>query len=258
MTPGEIAWKISFQQSPIILVGGVAPEFLGSYLPIMAITEIINFPAGLLSGGNIGMDNFFANFKPMQGASIIQQDIGKYPFANQQIAANSVIVQPLTISMEMQVITRTKLGYYEKMAIMLALRETLYQHNISGGRYIVMTPSYIYTNCLMKSMTDISTAATLQPQNTWQIEFEKPLVTLDDAQASQNSLMQWMSRETKIGGAPAWSGIGPSTSMPGSLASAAGSPAVATGAGGGIGSSPLVQAAFNAPSAPVPDLLGPM
>lgn len=258
MTPGEITWKVGFQQSPIILVGGVVPEFLGGYLPIMAITEIANFPAGLLSGGAIGMDNFFANFKPLQGSSLINQDIGKYPFANQQVAANAVIAQPLSVSMEMTVIARTRFGYYEKLAIMLALRETLYKHNNSGGRYIVMTPSYIYTNCLMKQMIDTSTGSTLQPQNTWTIEFEKPLVTLDEAEASQSSLMQWISRETKITGGPAWSGINPSTSMPGSLASAGGSPISTISSGAGIGSNPLVQNAFNAPNIPIGSPQGPL
>jgi hypothetical protein len=257
MTPGEIGWKLAFQQSPIILVGGVADSFLGGYLPIMAITEIINFPAGLLSGGGVGIDNFFANFRPMSGATIIAQDIGKYPFANQTVAANAVIAQPLTISMEMTVIARTRLGYYEKLAIMLALRETLYQHNTSGGRYIVMTPSYIYVNCLMKTMVDVSNAATKQPQNTWQLDFEKPLVTLDEAQASQNNLMQWISRETKMPSVE-WSGVDSGVSMPGSLTGTSGVPVAGGSTGGGaVGSTTLGGVGPGPGQVTLPGGLGP-
>jgi len=250
MTPGETAWRMGFQLSPIILVGGVVPEFLGGVLPIMAITEIINFPAGLLSGSPIGTDNFFANYRPMTGASIIQQEIGKYPFANQTVAANAIISQPLVVSMEMQVIARTRFGYYEKLAIMMALRETLYAHNNAGGRYIIMTPSYIYTNCLMKAMTDISNARTQQPQNTWQLDFERPLITLGDAEAAENSLMSWISRGTEITGTPSATGVLASTTNPASLAGAAGSPLTGAAAGSGIGQNPLVINAFNAPTIP--------
>ena len=248
MTPGEIAWKMGFQQSPIILVGGIAPTFLGGVLPIMAITEIINFPAGLLSGGPIGVDNFFANFRPMTGSTIIQQELGKYPFANQTVAANAVITQPLTVSMEMQVIAKTRFGYYEKLAIMMALRETLYAHNTSGGRYIVMTPSFVYLNCLMKAMTDVSNPRTNQPQNTWQLDFERPMITLGDAEAAENSLMSWIDRGTKITGTPSATGVLASTTNPLSVAGSAASPITGAASGTGFGSSPIVQGAFNAPT----------
>ncbi len=248
MTPGETAWRMGFQLSPIILVGGIAPTFLGGYLPIMAITEIANFPAGLLSGSPVGTDNFFANFRPMSGSSIISQEIAKFPFANQTVAANSIITQPLQVSMEMTVIARTRFGYYEKLAIMLALREALYAHNTSGGRYIIMTPSFVYVNCLMKSMTDISNPRTAQPQNTWQLDFEKPLITLGDAEAAENSLMSWISRGTEIQGTPSATGVLASTTNPASLSGAAASPLTGTAAGSGIGNNSLVQAAFNAPT----------
>src|SRR5262245_23416693 len=108
---GLIAWSLAFQKSPIILIDGWA-AFLGGYLPLIAITEAINFPLGVLSGGNdIGLDNFFANFRPLPGASIARQVVGHYPFANQAIAANATIQQPLVVSMEMTVISNTRFGY---------------------------------------------------------------------------------------------------------------------------------------------------
>ena len=71
-------------------------------LPIISITEALNFTVGILSGGeNIELDDFFANYQPIPGGTLIDQDIGEYPFANQSVAANAVIAKPLKIPMMM-------------------------------------------------------------------------------------------------------------------------------------------------------------
>lgn len=215
-TAGLAAWKIAFQLSPIILTGGIAQgmSFTGQMLPILAITEAINFPLGLLSGGeNIELDDFFANYRPVPGSTIIDQDIGHYPFANQTIAANAVIQNPLQISMQMVVPARNAFGYYAKLATMTAFQLVLQQHNASGGTYVIMTPSYIYTNCVMRGMRDASQGSTNQPQNTWQLDFEQPLLTIDQTEGFLNSLMAKITSQTEMG-VPTLAGAGSATGSP--------------------------------------------
>jgi hypothetical protein len=208
VSAGLAAWSVAFQQSPIILSNGLASFMPGSMIPIMAITEAINFPLGLLSGGNaIDLDNFFANFAPIPGGTLLDQRVGRYPFANQTVAANAVIAEPLKISMRMTCPARGDLGFFAKLAIITALQAALAQHNAKGGTYIIATPSFIYTNCVMTGMRDASTGQTQQPQNTFQFDFEKPLLTLEQAEAAQNSLFSAITAGINPGGLPAFSGL---------------------------------------------------
>lgn len=209
-TPGLAAWKLAFQLSPIILVNGIVANFPYNMLPIIAITEAANFPLGLLSGGNVNLDRFFANYQPLPGSSLIEQDIGEYPFANQAVAANSVITKPKSVSMIMVCPAQNQFGYWERLAIITALKTIFDSHNASGGTYIVATPSYIYTNCLMLRMVDASVGNTKQPQNAWQIDFRRPLITIEEAEAAQSGLMSLISSATPIPGNPTnigWSGL---------------------------------------------------
>lgn len=250
ITPGLEAYRLAFQISPIILTGaGIVPVGVpGGMLPLIAITEAINFPDGLLSGGkSIEGDNFFAHFTPVPGGTLINQDLGRYPFANQAVAANAVIQQPLTISMEMMTPVRDTLGYAARLAIMIALQAALAQHNATGGTYTIATPSYIYTNCIMRTFRDVSNNQTKQVQNTWQMDFEQPLITLAAAQQAQSGLVQILSGLYPSGSLQSsglfqaigniFSSAAPAT-MPVATAGVASSVA-------GAGSSPAVIAAFN-------------
>lgn len=234
MNPGLAAYKLSFQLSPIIFTNGIASAIPGGMLPIIAITEALNFTEGLLSGGdNINLDDFFANFEPLSGASLVDNQLGKYPFANQAVAANAIIAQPLVISLRMIVPVRNSLGYPTKTATMLALQAAISKHNGSGGTYIVATPSFFYTDCIMTGMRDASSGASKQAQNAWQIDFEKPLLTLAQAQISMNSLMSKISSGAQISGQPAWSGLSPTVGVPPSLAASSVIPAASGAAGAG-------------------------
>lgn len=220
-TPGSAAWKLAFQLSPIILVNGWAANFPVPVLPIIALTEAVNFPLGLLSGGNVNLDRFFANYQPLPGSSLIEQDVGEYPFANQSVAANAVITRPRTVSMVMICPVQNRFGYYERLAIITALKEVFDRHNSSGGTYIVATPSYIYTNCVMLRMVDASMGNTKQPQNAWQLDFRRPLITIEEAEQAQNGLFSILSSGAPIPGNPAsvgWSGLATGSSIPGSIA----------------------------------------
>lgn len=211
INPGLAIYKLAFQLSPIILQGGVATNISGGMLPIIAVTEALNFPLGLLSGTeNIELDDFFANFLPLPGASIADNQIGTYPFANQSVAANALIAQPLTISMLMVVPVRNDFGYAAKLGIMTALQAVLANHNQAGGTYTIVTPSYFYTNCIMVGMRDVSNGASHQAQNAWQMDFVQPLLTLEAAQQAQNSLLSKITNGTQVqgqNGALSWSGV---------------------------------------------------
>lgn len=220
---GLAIWKTAFQVSPIIFVDGISSFMPGGMLPLVAITEAINTPLGLLGGiNNSDLDNFFAAFAPMSGGTILEQDIARYPFANQVVAANAVIGLPLKIAMLMICPARGPFGYYEKLAVITALQAAMNLHNRSGGRYHVATPSYIYTNCIFRRMTDVSSGHSKQPQSAWMLEFEQPLVTLSDAQSAQSSVMGQLTQLLQINaggtGAISWGGVAasiPTTSLAG-------------------------------------------
>ncbi len=239
MNPGLAAYKLSFQISPIILTGGVAGFIPGGMLPIISITEALSFAVGLLGTGgeDVDLDQFFCNFQPLPGGSFIDQQIGHYPFANQAVAANAVIAQPLLISMEMICPARGALGYATKLATMTALQTTLAQHNASGGTYTVATPSRFYDDCVMLRMVDVSGGTDKQVQSRWRLDFEQPLLTLQQAAQAQNSLMGKISSGVPIGGdPPAWSGLPPTVGVPSSVAGPGVIPALSGPSGGSVSS----------------------
>ena len=232
ISPGLALWKIAFQLSPIFLTGGVAKNIPGNTLPIIAITEALNFAVGLLSGGeDLNLDEFFANYTQLPGGTLVDQDFGHYPFANQNVAANAVIANPLTISLRMDTPVREVFGYATKLATFAALKVALATHNAAGGTYTVATPSWIYQNCLLRRLSDVSNGASHQAQNAWQWDFEQPLLTLQDAQGAQNSLMSRISSGTAIDGDPTWSGLSPNVGSSASIASPSVVPASANSPG---------------------------
>src|SRR5580692_8765118 len=92
---GQWAYKLEFEISPITLTGGIALNIPGGMLPMLAISQAGSY-TGLISGGtNVNLDDFFASFYPIPGSKLISQQIGHYPFANQTVASNAIIVQPL-------------------------------------------------------------------------------------------------------------------------------------------------------------------
>ena len=215
MDAGLVAWKLAFQLSPIILTGGAATNSspLGM-LPIIVITESINIVGDIIGGTQnvLNLDNFFANYEPLPGSSLISNQVGMYPFANQAVAANAIITQPLNISMLMKCPANNPLGYGTKLATMEALQATLSAHNTSGGTYSILTPAHIYTNCIMVGMRDVTGGESAQTQWAWQMDFVKPLVSLQDAQTALSDLMGKISS----GGAVLSGALGSAASSPAS------------------------------------------
>lgn len=204
---GYLAGQLAYQASPIILQGGIATSMgIHGVLPIIALTEGANFVATLLSGGNpIDPNSFFANYIVLPEGTLQQNQVSTYPMANQLVAANGIISQPLTISMLMRVPAKGNWGFALKLATMTALQKALSQHSLSGGTYSVVTPSYIYQDCLLTSFADASDMDDTQQQHTWRLDFIQPLVSKSGVAIALNTLMQKLSTGSPVSGTPAWS-----------------------------------------------------
>lgn len=209
MNIAALTWQQSYQISPIILTGaGLVSNVPGGMIPIISFTQPAAFSNGLLApGAMIDTDNAI-QFKHLSGDTLISQDFGEYPFANQAVAANAVIEEPLECTLMMVAPVNTVGGYAQKLALMTSIAKALVQHNQTGGTYSVLTPSYLYTNCLMKIVQDVTQSDT-QPQSQWAFRFRQPLLTQQAAQMAQNSLISKISAGTQVNGQPAWSGSGP-------------------------------------------------
>lgn len=208
------AYDVAFQVSPIILTGGIVAGTQGSALPIIALVgQAAAFAAGALLDG-FSMDDFYARFVPLPGSNVISNAIGTYPFANQQVAANAIINQPLNISLQMIAPVKQSGGYMAKLAVFTALQQSLAGHNAAGGTYSIATPSYVYTNCVMTAMTDITSGETRQQQILWQLDFVQPLISQQAATNAQNALLSKVTNGQATNGA--WSGQ-PGASVQGGL-----------------------------------------
>ena len=233
ISAGGFAFRLTFAASPIILTGGIAGGMIGGALPIAALTSAGAFLTGILSSGSVGLgeDDFFALFQPLPGSTLIEQQVGMYPFANQAVAANATIQQPLTLSMLMVCAAGRSGGYLTKLATMTALQATLQQHNTMGGLYTIMTPAQVYVNGILTTMTDYSVQASKQVQSAYKLDFVFPLVSLAAAAAAQNTLMGQISGGVAPTGVPgAGSGQAPTLSP---VAAGAGGAGQFGGIGGG-------------------------
>lgn len=173
---GKSIYQTAYEISPIILSGGLADLIPGKLLPIVAITQAANFGFNLLSGNNpLDLNNFFGHFRPLPGATLVDNDVAMYPFANQSYAANAIIAKPLRISMLMNCPANVQGGYVSKLITFSALKAALDKHNQAGGTYTIATPSYVYIGCLLTNLVDVSRPDSQQPQNAWQFEFMQPL-----------------------------------------------------------------------------------
>jgi len=212
MNPIYEAFKLAYQVSPIILTNGIASLIPGKMLPIMAITEGLGFQT-LVSLATTGAlpNQYFANYRPLPGSTLMKNDIAQFPFFTQQIAANAQIQQPLNISMLMYCPAGESTPFTTKLAIMSALKSLLDVHTNQGGTYSVVTPSRIYTNCLLTQIADVSDTQTNQSQWAYQWDFVQPLLTFPSANGVQNAAMSMLSSGATFlpdaSGALSWSGL---------------------------------------------------
>ena len=177
------AFELAYEVSPIFLQQGIAQNLPGGVLPILAATELFDVP-GLLNviGTGTSTFEFFAHFKPIAGGTLADWQFAEYPFANMQMAANAVIQMPLKVSLAMVAPARTPAGYITKIAQFTAIQNMIQAHIQQGGYFTVATPAFIYTNCLLRSIRDITPGGDKQVQYIYQWDFEQPLITEQAAQ----------------------------------------------------------------------------
>jgi hypothetical protein len=222
-------YDLAFQVSPIILQNGIVTA-QGHLAPITDYT----------GGSPASLDDAFARYLPMPGSTLISQTVATYPFANQSVAANATIQQPLTISLMMIAPVNTPGGYLKKLSLFSGLQASLQQHNALGGTYIVASPAFVYAYVIMTAMTDvtpqISADGNKQSQIMYQLDFIQPLVTSGALAAQQGALMQTVTNGNKIVGPPSYSG-NPSSS-----------PATQTGVIASLGNVTAAGSTFGVPT----------
>ena len=201
---GQSQFQNAYELAPIILTNGIANGYPGAQLPLLQITD------GPLDSLDTSDTNaFFGHFRPMPGATLIANDIGEFPFANQAVAANAIIARPLRISLMMDCPAQVGGGYQGKLQVITALKQALDNHVQSGGTFTVATPSFIYTNCILVLLRDVSRPDSKQAQNAWQWDFERPLLALEQLTQVYNSQMAKIAAGLQQTGQPAWSGVAP-------------------------------------------------
>lgn len=189
VSSGRTQFQSQFQDSPITLSGGIATNQGGG---VLAVSSLL--PAK------------FASFKPVTGASLLKNQCATYPFANQAVAGNALIAEPLTLSMQMVCpATGDNVGYLSKSSVMSSLVASLKQHNSQGGLYTVFTPAFTYPDGVLLDVRDVTSDDMKQKQVVYQWDFYFPLLTLAAAQAAQSALMQALTNGTPITGQPSWS-----------------------------------------------------
>ncbi len=196
--------QLRYQVTPIILTGGVASGVAPAMIPLISLfsTTPLDLPYNIND-----LDNAFGAFNVVPGGQLILQQIGKYPFANQSVAANAVIREPLTLSVLMDAPMRppglvggSGSTWDYKLHIFSMLKSTLENHNNKGGTYIVATPAFIYENLVMTALTDISRAQNSVPQNAWRFDFEQPLVTMSGVTGALNGLNSLLNQKLPTDG----------------------------------------------------------
>lgn len=214
-----VAFATSYEVSPVILVGGIA-NTLGTgqppnaQLPIAQLLSPNLFPGGATgqAAGGSDINDFFARFILVEGGTLQEWQVATWPLANQAVAANDVIQQPLRLSLRMICPARAEtVGYSGKTQVMTNLVGQLTEHINNGGYFTVVTPSYTYTGVLLTKLTDVTDwSPGAQVQVAWQWDFLQPLITNDAALAAQNVAMSRYTSQTgpPVRGAAGLSGSG--------------------------------------------------
>jgi len=230
-------FEYNYTICPITLVGGVANIMQGGMMPIVALTEPGSFANGVYSPATttpMNASDFFATYKIEPGSTLLKFRYGQYPYANQNVAANAAIADPLTLSVKMICPAKTNGGYTTKQAVMTSLKQTLQQHVALGGSFIYSSPALIYDSLLLNEIRDQGPeGADKQVQNIYIWEFWQPLLTVAQADQAANSLMTRYQSGAQVlseNGMLPWSGLSATQGQPGSVVTSSVVPA-ASGAG---------------------------
>ncbi|HDG1722364.1 TPA: hypothetical protein PFE21_003678 [Kluyvera ascorbata] len=195
-------YRLGFEISPVILCEGIAQAIPGGMLPIVALTQSASFVTGLLSGASnlTNMDKYFCHWRAAQGGTMLDYEIGRYPLANQTVAANALLAMPLQISLLMDAPVNENTGAMTKLVSHSALQATLQAHANLGGTFIVATPALIYSGCILKSVRDVTGGGGSDPtpQRQWLWSFEQPLVSEKQSDRAVNTFLNKIGAGDKI------------------------------------------------------------
>ena len=184
------SFNLTYQVSPIWLVDGAASKYPGKTMPIAVITEGFTLARGALHGN---LSEGTGAFRPVNGTTLVQQDVATYNFLNLSTAANAIVRRPNVIRMEYTKTVTTKPGggYIGRGLSFFSLKNMLDRHTELGGSYTIITSIMTYTGCLLTSLTDISSFSdqNKQIQYEWQFEFEQPLIQESDLSEKLNEYL---------------------------------------------------------------------
>lgn len=186
-------YSLAFEKSPILLTGGIA-QLVGGTLPIIALSEGMNILSNAITGNIKGIlegETFFI-FKPIAGGSVIRNAVAMTPFYNQVTVANSLISEPNTISLRCLCPISRSNHALSKTVKFTNIVNLLEYHNNNGGLYTVLTPSYIYRDCIMQNIIDENSSVdgSSQFQSVWRMDFIQALVSKSSATHVLNHFME--------------------------------------------------------------------
>jgi len=197
-------FTLQYGVSPIILKGGLA-NLQGGPIPIVFYTTGGSI-RNLQQAQNTNLDDLI-KFDPLPGSTIIEQIAAQGPTANQQVASNATVTQPLGVSLLMTAPASSALPYKAKQSVLTQMQRALAQHNALGGLYIVNTPACPWDNCILLRITDVTGGDTKQRQVQWRWDFTQPLVTISAVQGALNGIMQKFNDGTPPSSTPGGSSL---------------------------------------------------
>lgn len=207
MSLARNAYALAYQISPILFTGGIASQVPGGVLPIVAITQgtsaaisAVQNTGNLIAPISTDLLEYFAHFEPVAGSTLIVNDIARYPFLNQSVAANAIITMPNTLSMLMKAPPKGELGYVSRLMTFTALKSLLDAHIQAGGTFTVATPAYLYQGLILKGLTDVTPPIgdNKQVQMLYRWDFEQPLLTQSAVTGSYNAYLTKVSAAAKV------------------------------------------------------------
>jgi hypothetical protein len=215
----DTVFKLAFQVTPIWLTGRPVAALPGGMLPLAALTDPQLWQD--LTGQFVeqvevwNLDKAFGAFQVLPGGTLLAQDAATYPFANQWVASNATIFNPLQVSLVWDTPMKDPNAWNRKYMIIQNVQARLTDHCNNGGTFTVLTPSFIYEGMLLLNLSDASRGNNPIPQNAWRFDFNKPLVRMTDLLAAQNVLMYKLTHGLETNGA--WTGHAAAVGVTGSL-----------------------------------------
>ncbi|MDF7673948.1 hypothetical protein PT277_08010 [Acetobacteraceae bacterium ESL0709] len=183
---GRTLGNLAYVVSPILLEGGVA-EKTGLPVPILVYTEAVALVNGLISGGIKGqfnmpdLDNMWCHWKMASSTdgslnTILDYDIALHTLGTQNSACCHFIRNPLTVSMQMMCYARGPGAMVTKLATIQSLQAILDKHMMMGGRFIIITPGFYYTDMVLAHFTDITKDHAIHPASVFQLDFQQAIL----------------------------------------------------------------------------------